>query len=65
VLRHTATYLTVTARGDFERLVRAMSRPAERDALPVVPPPTPEQVSALEAACRANGIDVLGPPLRQ
>jgi hypothetical protein len=41
-----------------------MGRPAERDGLPVSLPPTPEQVSALEAACRANGIDVLGPPLR-
>jgi hypothetical protein len=27
-----------------------------------MPPPTPEQISALEAAGRANGIDVLGPP---
>jgi mannose-6-phosphate isomerase-like protein (cupin superfamily) len=59
-----ATFLTTTARGDFERLVRAMGRPAERDGLPVSLPPTPEQISALEAACRANGIDVLGPPLR-
>src|SRR5689334_5586078 len=28
-----ATFLTMTARGDFERLVRAMGRPAERDGL--------------------------------
>ena len=50
------------ARSYFERLVRAMGRRRRSDSLPVMPPPTPEQISALEAACRANGIDVLGPP---
>ena len=42
-----ATFLTMTARGDFERLVRAMGRPAERDVLPVVPPPTPNRSARL------------------
>lgn len=58
-----ARWLTIT-RGNFERLVRAAGRPAERDALPVVEgPPSAEQIKALEAACRHNGIEIVGPPL--
>lgn len=52
-----------TARGDFERFVRALSRPAEHDGLPPQVPPTPEQVEQLAAAAAAHGIDLVGPPL--
>ena len=58
-----ATWLTVTSGGDFERLVRSVARPAARDGLPTPAAPTPEQIAALEAACRANGIELVGPPL--
>jgi uncharacterized cupin superfamily protein len=59
-----ARWLNVTTRGDFERFVRAMSRPAERSELPGLQgPPTPEQVDALAAAARQHGIKLVGPPL--
>jgi mannose-6-phosphate isomerase-like protein (cupin superfamily) len=58
-----ATLLTVTSGGDFERLVRSQGRPPAREGMPVSAPPTPEQIAALEAACRANHIDLVGPPL--
>jgi mannose-6-phosphate isomerase-like protein (cupin superfamily) len=57
-------WLVTTARGDFERFVRSFSRPAERAELPEpTPEPTPEQAEALAAACRAHGIELVGPPL--
>lgn len=57
-------WLVVTAHGDFERLVRAFGRPAENDGLPEpAGPPTPEQAAALASACRAHGIEIVGPPL--
>lgn len=60
-----ARWLVATAHGDFERFVRSVSRPAERNDLPAPsPPPTPEQAEALAAAGRAHGIDFVGPPLR-
>jgi uncharacterized RmlC-like cupin family protein len=61
-----ARWLVVTCRGDFERMVRSVSRPAERDALP--PPagaPSAEQEAALAAACLAHGIELVGPPLAE
>jgi quercetin dioxygenase-like cupin family protein len=59
-----ARMLTVTCRGDFERLVRALSRPAERDGLPpAAGAPTPEQQAALAAACLAHDVELVGPPL--
>ena len=61
--REGARWLTVTRNGDFERMLRATARPAEADALPPCLPPTPEQAAALEAACRAHGIALVGPPL--
>jgi quercetin dioxygenase-like cupin family protein len=61
--REGARWLTVTRNGDFERMLRATARPAEADALPPCCPPTPEQAAALEAACRAHGIALVGPPL--
>jgi quercetin dioxygenase-like cupin family protein len=59
-----ARWLVTTTRGDFEAMVRAASRPAERDALPEPNgPPTPDQQAALAAVCEANGIGLVGPPL--
>jgi quercetin dioxygenase-like cupin family protein len=59
-----ARWLVVTGRGDFERMVRSMSRPAERDELPAHSgPPTPQQQDALAVACRESGIELVGPPL--
>src|SRR4051812_445167 len=45
-----ARWLTITRRGDFERFVHAVSRPAERPEPPPQGPPTPEQIDALAAA---------------
>ena len=57
-------WLTVTARGDFERFVRAMSRPAERPALPPrAGAPTPEAAQALAATALTYGIEIVGAPL--
>jgi quercetin dioxygenase-like cupin family protein len=59
-----ARWLVITSRGDFERFVRAQSRPAERPELPTPQgPPTPEQTDALAAAAREHGIELVGPPL--
>jgi quercetin dioxygenase-like cupin family protein len=58
------SWLTFTTPGDFENLVREISRPAENDGLP--PPvdhPSPEQIKALELACARNHIVMVGPPL--
>lgn len=62
--RQGARWLTVTTRGDFERFVRALGRPAERQELP--PPagaPTPEAIRALTETAHAHGIEIVGPPL--
>jgi mannose-6-phosphate isomerase-like protein (cupin superfamily) len=59
-----AHWLTITTRGDFERFMRALARPAEKLALP--PPsgePTPEAIQLLTEAARAHGIEIVGPPL--
>jgi len=59
-----ARWLLITRRGDFERFMRAFSRPAERPELPTPQgPPTPEQAEALAAIARAHGIELVGPPL--
>jgi quercetin dioxygenase-like cupin family protein len=59
-----ARWLVITRRGDFERFVRALSRPAERSGLPPVQgPPMAEQADALVAAAREHGIEFVGPPL--
>jgi hypothetical protein len=57
--------LTTTVRGDFERFVRAVSRPAERPDLPEpAGPPSPEAIQALRAAAARHGINLVGPPLQ-
>jgi mannose-6-phosphate isomerase-like protein (cupin superfamily) len=56
--------LTITSGGDFERFVRAFSRPAETAGLPAPSgPPTPEQAQALAEAAMEYGIELVGPPL--
>lgn len=57
-------WLVVTTHGDFERLVRSFSRPAERPELPTPSgPPMPDRAEALAAACLEHGIELVGPPL--
>jgi mannose-6-phosphate isomerase-like protein (cupin superfamily) len=59
-----ARWMVVTTHGDFERFVRALSRPADRGELPApAGPPTPEQAAALAAAAAEHGIEFVGPPL--
>jgi mannose-6-phosphate isomerase-like protein (cupin superfamily) len=59
-----ARWINVTRGGDFERMVRAVGRPTVREQLPVmVTAPVGPQAAALEAACAAHGIDLIGPPL--
>jgi quercetin dioxygenase-like cupin family protein len=59
----TARWLVTTARGDFERFVRELSRPAEGEGLPPQVPPTPEQAEQLAQVAAAHGIELVGPPL--
>lgn len=57
-------WLTMTNRGDFERMLRATARPAEHDGLPPrMGPPGAAEAAALEKACLANGITLVGPPM--
>jgi len=57
-------FLTVTVRGDFERFVRAMSRPAQHSGLPEpFGAPSPEAIQALTTAAAQYGIQIVGPPL--
>ncbi len=58
-----ARWLLTTCRGDFERMARSVSRPAQGGRLPPAGTPTPAEVAALETACRMNPIELLGPPL--
>ncbi len=56
---------TITVRGDFERFVRAVSRPAERSELPVPSgPPSADAMQALKAAATKYGIELVGPPIQ-
>jgi len=57
--------LTITMRGDFERFVRDVSRPAERPELPApAGPPSAEAIQALRTAAAKFGIELVGPPLQ-
>jgi quercetin dioxygenase-like cupin family protein len=56
--------LTITVRGDFERFVRAMGRPAEH--LELQEPtgaPSAEAIQSLTATAAQYGIEIAGPPL--
>lgn len=56
--------LAITARGDFERFVRAVSRPAERPELPPpAGPPSAAAFQSLKDAATKDGIELVGPPL--
>ena len=57
--------LTVTRGGDFERFVRAMSRPAEGPVLPPHSgPPSAEVIAHLVKTAANHGIKAVGPPLQ-
>jgi quercetin dioxygenase-like cupin family protein len=57
--------LTTTVRGDFERFVRAMSRPAERPELPEpMAALSGEFLQELKTAAAKHGIEFVGPPLQ-
>ncbi|MCZ7647635.1 MAG: cupin domain-containing protein [Planctomycetota bacterium] len=56
-------FLTVTARGEFERFVRALGRPAAHPGLPEPVAPAPETIQALTRAAAEYGIEIVGPPL--
>ena len=57
-------FLTVTVRGDFERFVRAMGRPAQHPGLPEpAGAQSPEEIQALTTAAAQYGIEIVGPPL--
>ena len=53
---------TITG-GGFEAMVRAMSRPAGGASLPDFAVPSPALQQALAAACAAEDIELVGPPL--
>jgi len=58
-------FLTLTRGGGFERFVRAMSRPAEREGLPPhAGLPSPEAVAQLVQMAAGYGINFVGPPLQ-
>lgn len=59
-----ARWVTVNAHRDFERFVRAISRPAEREELPPpAGPPTPEEMERIVRIAETYGIEFVGPPL--
>ena len=63
VVSPTARWLVTTARGDFERFVHAVGRPATAAELPAPSgPPTPEQQAEVSALAARHGIDLIGPP---
>ncbi len=56
--------LTISVRGDFERFVRAMARPAERLELPEpAGAPSAEAIQTLTETAAQYGIEIVGPPL--
>ncbi len=57
--------LIITVRGDFERFVRAVGRPAPRSELPPpAGPPSAEAIQALKTTAAKFGIEIIGPPLQ-
>jgi quercetin dioxygenase-like cupin family protein len=58
-------FVTITVRGDFERFVRAVSRPAERPELPEpAGRPSADAIQALRESAAKHGIELVGPPLQ-
>lgn len=59
-----ARWMTITARGDFERFVRAVGRPAKGEEVPPRgAPPSPEAIEELASVAARFGIRLVGPPL--
>ncbi|HXY17355.1 MAG TPA: cupin domain-containing protein [Gaiellaceae bacterium] len=66
ILSEQARWTVVTTHGDFERFVRAVSRPAETADLPVPSgPPTEEQEQLVTELAEQHGIEFVGPPLEE
>jgi len=64
VLSSEARWLVITSRGNFEKFVRSISRPATGPGLPApAGPPSAEQGAELAAVSRRHGIELVGPPL--
>jgi mannose-6-phosphate isomerase-like protein (cupin superfamily) len=58
-------YFTIAVGGDFERFLRAVSRPAERPELPEpAGPPSADAIQTMRAAAAKYGTEVVGPPLQ-
>ncbi|HEX5264300.1 MAG TPA: cupin domain-containing protein [Phenylobacterium sp.] len=58
-----ARVINISTVGDFERMLRVVSRPAARDDLPEFAAVTPDLAERLNDAARANRIDIIGPPM--
>ena len=58
-----ARCLTITRGADFETMLRTAGRTPTHAGLPTPVPPTPAMIDALTAACTANRITIMGPPL--
>jgi mannose-6-phosphate isomerase-like protein (cupin superfamily) len=57
-------WIVVTTRGDFERFVREMGRPAAAPELPPpAGPPTAQDAQALAEVAMSHRIEIVGPPL--
>jgi quercetin dioxygenase-like cupin family protein len=60
-----ARLLSITVGGDFERFVRALSRPAERSDLPPPSgPPSADAIAAFKTIAAQCDIEIIGPPLQ-
>jgi hypothetical protein len=71
VAKYQTAFLIMGMPDDLKSLIawlksdrQTVARPAGYDGLPVAAPaPTAEQRAALAAACLANGVELVGPPL--
>jgi quercetin dioxygenase-like cupin family protein len=63
VTSHKGAHAYTITGGGFEDMVRSMSRPAEGASLPEFTVPSPALQQALGAACAAQQIELIGPPL--
>jgi quercetin dioxygenase-like cupin family protein len=64
VVSDEASWLIVTDSGRFATFFLEVSRPAEHDGFPELPPgpPPAEVIAHVEARAVANGMEILGPP---
>ncbi|MCW3781661.1 cupin domain-containing protein [Defluviimonas salinarum] len=58
-----AHFLAITSGNDFERMIRAASRPADRPGLPDPAVPTEAMKAELTRICADHRIEIVGPPL--